>query len=83
MRPSGREDFFPLIVENSQSVEEVAGEQNAGNEHQEQPKIKAGTVELDWQIVGIGIALHGENQRRMNCMAASAPRKNTVGMPRA
>ena len=84
MRPSGREDFLPLIGKGSRSVEEVAGEQHTGHENQEQAQIEARAVEFDREIVGIGIALHGSRlQRRMNCIAARAPRKNTVGIPKA
>jgi len=69
------------------SVEEVAGEQNACDEHKQKTQIKAGPVEFNRQGIGIFVALHGVsellgNQRRMNCMAAKAPIKNTAGTPR-
>ena len=64
------------------SVEEVAGEQHTGGEHQQQPQVEAGAVEFNRKVVGIGIAFHGSGQRRMNCIAARAPRKKTVGTPR-
>ena len=64
------------------SVEEVAGHEHAGHEDKQQTQVQAGAVELNRKIVGVGIAFHGLGQRRMNCMAARAPRKNTVGMPR-
>ena len=41
------------------SVEEVAGEKHAGDEHQQQAQVEAGAVQLNGQVVGIGIALHG------------------------
>ena len=67
---------------NGASVEEVAGEKDPGHKDHEKPQIQTGSVEFNRKIVGIGIAFHKQNQRRMNCIAARAPRKNTVGTPR-
>ena len=80
IRPSGKGDFLPLI--DRTSVEEVAGHQHAGDEDEQQAQVEACAIQFNREVVGIGIAFHRVDQRRMNCMAASAPRKNTVGMPR-
>ena len=80
IRPSGNGDFFPLIE--LTSVEEVAGHEHAGHKDKQQAQIQACPVELNREVVRIGIAFHGSDQRRMNCIAARAPRKNTVGIPR-
>ena len=64
------------------SVEEVARHEHACHEDKQKAKVKACAVELNRKVVWVGIAFHGLGQRRMNCIAARAPRKKTVGMPR-
>jgi len=48
------------------SVEEVAGKQDAGHEDQQQTQVEARAVELDWQGVGVFVALqaHGISGER-------------------
>jgi len=41
------------------SVEEVAGEEHASCENEEQAEIKAGAVQFNRQVVGVLVALHG------------------------
>ena len=69
------------LIENS-SIEEIAGHKHPGHEYKQQTKVQAGAVELNREVVGVGVTFHVSDQRRMNCIAARAPRKNTVGMPR-
>ena len=72
-----------MLLMSQSSVEEVAGEQHTGGEHKQQAQKQAGAIEFNRKIVRIGIAFHfGVTQRRMNCIAARAPRKNTVGTPK-
>ena len=44
---------------NQASIEEVAGEEHASDEHQQQTQVEAGSVEFNRQVVGVGISFHG------------------------
>jgi hypothetical protein len=50
---------FAAHLRTSRSVEEIAGEQHAAGEHEQQPQVEAGAVQFNRQVVGVGIALHG------------------------
>ena len=66
------------------SVEEIAGEKDPGHKDHEQPQIKAGSIEFNREVVGVGIAFHGQKSttNELHCgeSAKKEHRRNSEGV---